>query len=201
MMYTIQSLAYSMLLWNSQLIFAYVFVWSGNILTNRSSGVVPPHRRRRQDQMCRVSKAIQLFFRQGRKKLRVVGLECTNFHGRFLSSQTRIRFTMKHSPSEELQECFFGWESLRFRATVSHSHSHAVSCLVLHCLGNKDRSAANMTGLNFSKSMLCRNVRQTVMKDYFLRFLRDTSFMLSNYRFDLLFTQGASRYTRTDRFV
>lgn len=77
----------------------FVFGRSGNILANWSSGVVPPHRRRRQDQMCRVSKAIQLFFRQRRKKLRVVGLECTNFHGRFLSSETRIGF-VKHSPSE-----------------------------------------------------------------------------------------------------
>lgn len=43
--------------------------------------------------------------------------------------------------------------SLRFRAMVCQSHSHAVSCEVLQVLGSKERKAAIITGLNFPKSI------------------------------------------------
>ena len=102
----------------------FLFGRFGNILTNFS-----PHRRRRQDQMRQVSKAIQLFFRQGRKKLRVVGLECTNFHGRFLSSETPIRFTMKHSPSEELHSGVLLW--LRILEIPCHRQPQPLPCIFM----------------------------------------------------------------------
>ena len=46
--------------------------------------------------------------------------------------------------------------SLRFRATVVQSHSHAVSCAVLQSLGNRERRAAIITGLKLSKLMSCK---------------------------------------------
>lgn len=138
------------------------------------------------------SESIELVLRQGGEKLRIVRFECPNLHGRFLGSKCSKRWFhscklnyinwewlssflgVAHN-RRTLQQKLFPFTvcqgSLRFRATVNQSHSQAVSCLVLHCFGNKERSAANMTGLNFSKSMFCNRLADGQLETDFLLYI------------------------------